>query len=123
MRHGARRWRATVIAGSSSGFTAIRSGPAFSHGYSTERMADPSDNAPQARLAAAQKLVAEQRPVEAMARLEALLRDHPTFLQAKYELGVACFHAGALAQAIGWLTEVCIAHRDGFASDEPSPAL
>ncbi|MBV8167759.1 MAG: hypothetical protein JO021_13275 [Alphaproteobacteria bacterium] len=81
-------------------------------------MAPPDTGLLQARLAAAQALIAERRFAEAESALRALLADHPPYLQAKFELATALTGTGALQEAIGLFLEVCAVDTNCFRSDE-----
>jgi hypothetical protein len=78
---------------------------------------DPTDGGPEDRLAAAKHLMAEQRLNDAAVALRALLRDYPRYLQARYELGVVCYHLGALDEAVTLIADVCVLNPAGLNSD------
>ena len=81
-------------------------------------MAPPDTGLLQARLAAAQALIADRRFAEAERALRALLVDHPPYLQAKFELATALTGTGAVQEAIGLFLEVCAVDTNCFRSDE-----
>jgi tetratricopeptide (TPR) repeat protein len=78
---------------------------------------------PQSELDAAKRLLAENQVAAAATALRALLDDHPHYLQAKYELAIACAKLGALDEAVGLFTEVCASNPIGLRSFEFHDAL
>jgi tetratricopeptide (TPR) repeat protein len=78
---------------------------------------------PASQLLAAQRLLAENRVEDAVDALRALVGGHPRYLQAKYELAIACAKLGALDEAVGLFTEVCTSNPTGLRSLEFHDAL
>jgi hypothetical protein len=86
-------------------------------------MATPDTEALRARLVAGQQLIKQRRFAEAATALRALLADHPSYLQAKFELATALTGTGALHEAIGLFVEVCTVDSNCARSDELTAAL
>ena len=76
------------------------------------------DSAPSVRLEAAKQLMALGRFEHAAAELRALLGDHPSFLQARYELAIACYRIGALDEAVERFATVAAVNEIGLRSHE-----
>jgi tetratricopeptide (TPR) repeat protein len=76
------------------------------------------DSSPQVRLAAAKELMDASRFEDAANALRAVLHDHPDYLQANYELAIACYRAGAFDESVERFAAVCAINPEGLRSLE-----